>query len=102
MRSELQSVLDSLREMQLDRLPELLGEIEVVRSTALLRLSTSPPLPSVHDQLLSIEVAAQRLGMSKDYLYRHHVRLPFTRRIGRNLRFSSLGIERYIAQSKLK
>jgi hypothetical protein len=41
-------------------------------------------------------VAAVRLGVSPDYLYRNHRRLPFTRRMGRSLRFSSAGIEQYI------
>src|SRR5215469_7693642 len=40
------------------------------------------------DQLLNIAEASHRLGVSPDYLYRHHKSLPFTRHIGRKLLFS--------------
>lgn len=102
MRSELQSVLDSLPEMQRENLPELLGELEVIRATALLRMSAPADNSERHDELLMVEAAAERLGVSPDYLYRNSRRLPFTRRMGRNLRFPSLGIDRYIAQNKSK
>jgi excisionase family DNA binding protein len=100
-RAELQSVLDSLQTTPPERLPELLGELEVVRTTALLRLS-APSCAPAHDELLSVEEAAERLGMSTDYIYRHAGKLPFARRMGRNVRFSSLGIDRYIAQNRPK
>jgi excisionase family DNA binding protein len=48
------------------------------------------------DRLLSIDEAATKLKTSKDWLYRNSGRLPFTLRIGRNLRFSEQGIERWI------
>jgi excisionase family DNA binding protein len=48
------------------------------------------------DELLTIKQAADRLEISVDYLYRNHSRLPFVRRMGRTLRFSSLGIDEYI------
>jgi predicted DNA-binding transcriptional regulator AlpA len=48
------------------------------------------------DRLLDVEAAAQRLGMSKDWLYRHAKQLPFRVLQGRLLRFSSHGIDRYI------
>jgi excisionase family DNA binding protein len=51
-----------------------------------------------HDELLSIEIAAERLGVSKDYLYRHSEDYPFTRRQGRKLLFSALGIDKHIRQ----
>ena len=47
------------------------------------------------DRLLTVEEAAQRLGCSKDYLYRNAKQLPFTVRQGRMVRFSLRGIERY-------
>jgi excisionase family DNA binding protein len=48
------------------------------------------------DRLLDVDEAAQRLGTSTDYLYRHSRKLPFTVRIGSRLRFSARGIERFI------
>lgn len=95
MRTELKSVLDSIRGLSRDDLPELLGELEVIRATALLKISATVHIPE-HDELVEVEAASQRLGMSVDYLYRHSAKFPFTRREGRQLRFSSQGIESYI------
>ena len=48
------------------------------------------------DNLLTVDEAAARLKCSSDWLYRRAKRLPFTVRIGRNLRFSERGIEEAI------
>jgi excisionase family DNA binding protein len=48
------------------------------------------------DQLLDVDEAADRLGTSTDYLYRHSGKFPFTVRIGSRLRFSARGIDRFI------
>lgn len=82
-----------------DRLPEFLGNLEKVRVLAFARL-VAPPAPLRADELLDIEGAARRLCVSKDYLYRHAGRFPFTRHIGRKLVFSSVGIDRYIAKQR--
>jgi hypothetical protein len=100
MRSELQTVLDSIRQIPADKLPQLLGELEVVRATAVMRLSSPASAPQSHDELLSIEPAAERLGVSRDYLYHNHDKFTFTRRMGRKLLFSSLGIDAYIAKKR--
>ena len=87
------------RELPPDELPRLLGEIEEIRCTALARLSTPAFSPSSEpDQLLSIGEAARRLNVSQDYLYRHGKELPFTRRMGRRVLFSSSGIDQHIRQ----
>ena len=49
------------------------------------------------DQLIDVKEAAGILGVKVRYLYEHHDQFPFTRRLGRQLRFSkgaSLGIWR--------
>ncbi len=85
--------------LPVDELPRFLGELEEVRYTALARLSAPARSPSSEpDQLLSIGEAACRLNVSKDYLYRHGKELPFMRRIGRKVLFSSSGIDRHIQQ----
>ena len=91
-------MLDSLQNMQPERLPELLGELEVIRANALLRLSA--PTVIAHDDQVSVEEAAQRLGVSTGFLYRNWKRRPFTRRMGRKLLFSSRGIDDYIRKSR--
>jgi len=63
----------------------------------------APPVqaaPVQADELLDVDEAAERLAMSKEYLYRHHGKLPFARRMGRKLLFSSLGITEYIKKSR--
>jgi excisionase family DNA binding protein len=100
MRSELQTVLDSLPTIHREQLPELLGELEVIRAAAMLRLSTVGAGPATHDELLGIEAAAERLGVSTDYLYRNSKTLPFTRRMGRKLLFSSVGIDAYLKKKE--
>jgi predicted DNA-binding transcriptional regulator AlpA len=48
--------------------------------------------------LLDVRQAAERLGMSPDWLYRHAKRLPFTCRVGRRaVKFDSRGLDRWIA-----
>jgi hypothetical protein len=76
-RPELQSVLDNLPEMQREELPDLLGKLEVIRATSLIRLS-APVAPSdQHDKLVEIETAAERLGVSKEYLFAQFQALSF-------------------------
>jgi len=98
MRDELQFVLRAARELPVEQLPRLLGELEECRCTAIARLTVSAPAQSQSDELLDVEEAARRLGLSKDYLYRHRKDFPFTRRVGRKLLFSAMGIEYYIKQ----
>jgi|SRR5215469_10369944 len=100
MRAELKTVLDTVRDLALEELPQLLGDLEVVRTTALMRLSCPPAHSPEPDKLLDVNEAAERLGMSVKYLYRHEDQFPFRRREGRNLRFSSRGIEHYISRKR--
>jgi excisionase family DNA binding protein len=99
MRDELQVVLGVARELPINDLPRLLGDLEEIRCTAMARL-TAPAGAQRPDELLTVEQAAERLEVSVDYLYRNHSRLPFSRRMGRNLRFSSLGIDEYIRRAR--
>lgn len=99
MRSELQTVLMAVRELPAGELPRLLGELEEIRCTAMARLSAQLCLPKAEsDELLGVEEASRRLGVSKDFLYRQGRHFPFVRRMGRKLLFSKLGIERHIAK----
>src|SRR6185312_6160196 len=99
MRSELQNVLESLRGMTPEQLPNLLGELEVIRTTAMMRLTSSAQTPQA-DKLIGIDEAADRLGISKDYLYRHKGEYPFLKRMGGKILFSSAGIEAFIRKNR--
>jgi predicted DNA-binding transcriptional regulator AlpA len=49
------------------------------------------------DTLLDVNAAAERLCVSRDWVYRHGKRLPFAVRVGRkHLRFSAKGIDRWL------
>ncbi len=63
-----------------------------------LATSTAPALPTEPDRLLTVAEAKARLSKSEDSLYRHARHLPFTVRVGRQLRFSSQGIARDIRE----
>lgn len=88
------------RELPVEELPDFIGRLESIKATAWARLIAPVPASQEHDELLSVEVAAERLGISKDYLYRHSGEYAFTRRQGRKLLFSSLGIEKHISQKR--
>ena len=79
-------------------LAEALGEAEKLKVRLFARLfAEGTPHPVGDDRLLTVEEAAKRLGISKDTLYRKARALPFSVRIGGNVRFSAQGISRYIA-----
>jgi predicted DNA-binding transcriptional regulator AlpA len=85
----------------LQAIPALLCQLAGLQSALLARLLTDPTPLSIQaadpDGLLDVTEAAQRLGTSKDWLYRHADVLPFTVRLGpRQLRFSAHGLAQYI------
>lgn len=86
-------------EVELESIPELLGEMERLRAMlwARLALRINRPAPT-EDRLLNSADAVSRLGISKDWVYRNASRLPFTVRVSDGLlRFSAKGIDRFIA-----
>lgn len=81
-----------------ERLPDALGDLERVKARLLARLTApaSGYMPPMEDRLLTVGEAAQRLALAPDTLYRKARTLPFTVRIGHQVRFSSAGIEKFI------
>jgi predicted DNA-binding transcriptional regulator AlpA len=71
---------------------------------ARLATRTTSPVSAKHrvcDDLLKVEEAARRLGMSPTWVYKNAARLPFTHRIGRRtVRFSAAGIDRYLTKHR--
>ena len=85
-----------------DVIAELRGQIAKLDTLLLSRLLTveQPSPGSDGDRLLTAPEAAQKLGATEDWLYRHANTLPFAVRVGKkHLRFSKAGIERYIRQT---
>jgi len=81
----------------------LLARLAVVQSVLTTRLLTivvdgqEQATGQEPDHLLTVEQAAEKLGVSEDWIYRHADQLPFTIRVGdRHLRFSAQGLDRYI------
>ncbi len=74
--------------------------LRALAALAALAVVPSPAIPPSevpdHERLLDVDEAARRLGVSPDWLYRRAGKIPFTVRLGRSLRFSAHGIERYI------
>jgi hypothetical protein len=97
MRDDAESLLTAAKEMPPELLPMLLGDIEVVRCTAMARLTAPAPaqVPGP-DELLDVEEAARRLNVTVDHLYRHSADYSFTRRLANKVRFSALGLDDWI------
>ncbi|SRR6266481_3008720 len=88
------------RELPASELPSFIGELESVKATAWARLVVPASAPQEHDELLDVATAAERLGVSRDFLYRHSREYPFTRKLGHKLLFSALGIDKHIRQQR--
>jgi predicted DNA-binding transcriptional regulator AlpA len=78
----------------------IVGQAELTREMisaehARRELNNSAP-HAESDRLIDVKEAAVRLGYSTDFIYTHADEFPFTVRHNRSLRFSSLGIDRYI------
>ncbi len=53
------------------------------------------------DRLLDVEETAKLLCVEEAWLYRHHKKFPFTRKLApRVLRFSSQGLQKYLSTRK--
>ncbi len=104
MKAEIDSLLAQIGQMsgevETGVLPAFLGRLEALRASSWARLAKLAgnrrgATPEGPDRLLDVQEAARRLGVSTDYLYRHKG-LPFRVQMGRRVRFSFKGIERYI------
>jgi hypothetical protein len=88
-----------LGELDPEQARRLLIEISTIQPLLIARALAVGGATGAGDRLLKIDEAANRLGQSPDWLYRHAGRLPFTVRQGRGLRFSERGLTAFIAQS---
>jgi excisionase family DNA binding protein len=98
MRDTLEPVLSLAKNLPREELPRLLGDLAEISATASARLSISVT-ETQEDELLDVDETARRMGVSKDYLYRHQGKFRFTRRIGRKLLFSSVGLGKFLARA---
>jgi len=53
------------------------------------------------DRLLTAKEVAPILAVAPRWIYRHHKTLPFTKRLpGKGLRFSEVGLQKYMSRGK--
>jgi excisionase family DNA binding protein len=96
---------ERIQNVPAEALPALIGETEALRARLWARLQAPAPAPAPvpartnggePDTLLKAEQAAERLGVSKRWMYAHADTLPFTRRLtGGTVRFSSHGLKKW-------
>lgn len=89
-----------LAALPVEGLPTFLGDLARLEAEARLRLNAARQTsgPALEDRLIDVKEAAGRLGMSGSKLYKTADDFPFTIRSGRALRFSSLGISKWIGK----
>ena len=91
--------VDRVAVVPTERIPALLSQLSALQSVMAARLVSATDLDesaTTQDTLLTVAQAAERLGVSKDWLFRRSRTLPFVVRLGRHLRFSNRGIDRYL------
>lgn len=82
-----------------EHLPALLAALNSKTGAIAARLvverGSPQSAPSGPDENIDAITAAQRIGMSADWLYKNANRLPFARRIGRRVLFSARGLDQW-------
>ena len=83
--------------------PSLLGEalLEKIRQAVRQQIQAANQNGHQGDWLLDVEETAKLLCVEEGCLYRHHKKLPFSKKLGpKMLRFSYQGIQKYLATRK--
>lgn len=94
--------LESFQDVPTERIPALLAQLAAAQSVLAARLlgngnATPPSQPTEAGKLLDADAAAERMQMSKNWLYKNAAKLPFAVRVGsRSLRFSETGLEKWM------
>ena len=97
--SDLDSLIDWLDELPVQKIPAAMIALAAGSQRLAARLlvaGNGAEAKPDNGKLLTVAEAAERTGMSKVYLYRNADKLQFTVRVGRSLRFSEIGLERWI------
>src|SRR6266508_2038415 len=65
----------------------LLSSIQAALAAQLASSRDQSQEPSNGDRIIGVQEAAQKVGVTEDWLYRHTEKLPFVVRLGRSVRF---------------
>lgn len=104
-------LLAAVRDAPLDTLHEWVGMCAEAHALALARIAktrslepTGAPATSSVNRNLSASEAAQRSGLSTDYLYKQARagELPFALRIGGRVLFDASGLERWLRERRVR
>lgn len=88
---------DQIAAIPLGEIPAAMAQLAAAQSLLAARLLSEKPIAEV-PELVKIDVAAAKLGVKEDWLYRHADDYTFTRRISpKQLRFDLRGLERYLS-----
>jgi predicted DNA-binding transcriptional regulator AlpA len=89
-------------DIQLQEVPALMTQLAALQTVLAARLIDEQAewdkSQGNGDRLMEVGEAAQKIGVSEDWLYRRSDKLPFAVHMGRKVRFSEQGIEKYIRQ----
>ena len=91
--------LTDLEDISIDRIPAVLTQLAAASqhlAARLLSTNGQAQTATTNGRLLDVTEASERLGCSSDWLYRHASDMPFVVRVGRLLRFSESGLEKWI------
>ena len=99
---------EALEQTSPEALPEILGDLERIKSCLWVRMLNSKPKDAepatpLKDKLLTAQEAAQILGTKPMFLYKNSKTLPFARKFSRKvLRFSEAGLRRWMESRRPK
>src|SRR5262249_21438262 len=97
-RPDLAAALADPASVPADQVADVLGALE--RARAVLWSRVNAPAPTAEDRLLTVDQAAERFGVTRDWLRRRPT-LPFVVRLSEGVvRYSSRGIDQYIAAQR--
>jgi excisionase family DNA binding protein len=82
--------------------PPVRDETERPELRLLVMKSVQAPIRALprDDRLLTVEEVCQVLNVTEQWVYHNANKLPFVRKVGSLLRFSSNGLQRYIESKK--
>jgi predicted DNA-binding transcriptional regulator AlpA len=94
--------IEVIDQLPVDELPALVAELAALQARAAMRLRRDPVPATDEDRLLTIDEAAERLALSKDWL-RRRPELPFVVKLSDGVvRYSSTALTAYITRHRTR
>jgi hypothetical protein len=90
-----------MNELDKNHSPLVVITADELREIIIGAMQSTEKLPSGKDRLLTAQQVAEILNVTPEWVYRHSKSLPFRCWVGRFLRFSSVGLQRFIKAGKL-